>query len=92
MMNEPEILTRTTFLIKGPHIGAFFLNCSEVAMNVASRNFVWTFDPRLTPCMYYYQYTTRDLALERYAELIRISQQNGWTVRFTGQANNAQLS
>ncbi len=77
---------RWIFLRKGNHVGAFFFYS-------ANRHFVWTYDPRTPPpCMHYYEYKSRELGLERLAEMLKISQNNGFTVRWQGIPNNAALS
>jgi hypothetical protein len=81
----PLCIQRTVVLIKGPWIGAFFLH-------TGARNVVHTFDPRLSPNFHFYEYTTPELAIERFNELVEISRQNGWTVAFRGVPNNARLS
>lgn len=81
-----DCLLRATFMRKGHLIGAFFLHSND------SLHIVWTFDPRVQPCLSYFKYDTRSLLIERYNELIAISRDNGWTVAFAGQPNNARLS
>jgi hypothetical protein len=73
-------LHRNIFMIKGHHIGAFFLNS-------AARHFVWTFDPRLTPPLYWYEHQTREIAQGRFDEFVAISKTNGWTIAYDGPRN-----
>lgn len=77
--------SRNAFLKKGDVIGAFFLHSGE-------RHFVWTFDPRLTPPLYWYEHQTRDLAIARFEEFLQISITNGFTLHTDGPPNNARLS
>lgn len=71
---------------KGQWIGVFFLHSSE------KQHVVWTFDPRVKPCLYYFFHATREIAIERFNELVAISRDNGWTISFTGRPNDPRLS
>lgn len=77
---QPSCFTRNAFLIKNGIIAAFFLHSAD-------RHFLWTFDPRLTPNLYWYEYQTRDLAIERFNEFLDISKANGWTLATDGHRN-----
>ncbi|MEQ1644261.1 MAG: hypothetical protein ABL959_12510 [Pyrinomonadaceae bacterium] len=86
MPNTPSnCATRVAMMTKGRLFGFFFLH-------TGGKNVLWTFDPRLEPQMYYFEYETAELAVERFNEMIAISTKNGWKTAFNGTPNNAQLS
>lgn len=86
MSDDLKCVQRTAILYKDNIIGCFFLYCSP------DTNVVWTFDPRLSPNLYWFKHQTADLAHKRYNELINISQQNGWKLHFNNHPNDARLS
>ena len=82
---RPPCETRTAIMTKEALLGMFFLHTGD-------KNVLWTFDPRLTPQYYYFEYQTGEIAIERFDEMVSISKQNGWTVAFNGKPNNARMS
>ncbi len=79
-IGQPPCYNRNVFLTKGDLIGILFLNSHL-------KHTVWTFDPRTMPPFHWFEHETREIAEQRFKELLRISVDNGWTVRFDGPRN-----